>query len=204
MMRIAYHMIARLPSYIEVDDLIQAGSIGLIEAAKSYDESKGASFSTYAGIRIKGAMIDELRKGDWAPRSAHRFERQLNDTTSELEKKFSRQPTNDEIADALEISTEELRLRTADVARTKLLSLEDQLGVSAPVVSFDSQADKQLLMSKVQQAIVELPEREQLILSLYYFEELNLKEIGEIIEVSESRVSQLLSQVMEEISSRLQ
>lgn len=203
-MRIAYHMIARMPTYVDVDDLIQAGSIGLLDAIKSFDDTKGASFDTYAGIRIKGAMIDELRKGDWTPRSTYRFERALGDATRQLMSSLGRSPTNEEIALAMDMPTEELQAKLADVSHTKLASFDDQDVQFSPAIKFSNEVDQALILEKVQTVIGELEERDQIILSLYYFEELNLKEIGKVLEVSESRVSQLLSKAVSEIRDRLE
>jgi len=202
--KIARHMIARLPSHVELNDLVQAGTLGLIEALEGYNPDQGASFDTYASIRIKGAMIDELRRGDWAPRSAHRFEREMNKTVQSLELALGRKPTHSEIADELGMTDEHLTRKQADLNGTKLGSLDEMSGQGSSPLNFNSDADKALLLGNIATSIDRLVEREKLIVSLYYFEELNLKQIGEVLELSEGRVSQLLSKAISSIRDDLQ
>ena len=209
--RIAYHLMARLPASVLVDDLIQAGMIGLLEAQQNYDGTKGASFETYAGIRIRGSMLDEIRRGDWVPRSVHKNSRMVNSAIKVLEAKLSRDPTDKEIAEYLELPLEQYYQILNDVNCGKLVGMED-LGVSDDVITTEEHADDNIPFQGVAdehfrvalvKAIKTLPEREALVLSLYYDEELNLKEIGAVIGVSESRVSQIHSQSMQRLRAKL-
>ncbi|WNO62301.1 RNA polymerase sigma factor FliA [Rheinheimera sp. MMS21-TC3] len=210
--RIAYHLLARLPASVLVDDLIQSGMIGLIEAAKNFDGSKGASFETFAGIRIRGAMLDEMRRGDWTPRSVHRNARLIADTIAELEAAYGRDIKDYEVAEKLNMSLDEYHHILSDISSGRIIGIED-LGVSEDViVSADDTGSDQLFdiqaNSAFQQDLVatisNLPEREALVLSLYYNEELNLKEIGAVLNVSESRVSQIHSQALIRLKARMQ
>lgn len=206
--RIAYHLLHRLPSSVQVDDLIQAGMIGLIEASKHYDASQGASFETYAGIRIRGAMLDELRHSDWAPRSLHKKMRQVSEAMREIEHMTGRDARDAEVAQKLGISLDDYHeiLRDSAAARVFSLDAEDpehplQLGSDErePLAIMQEEGFEQALA----QCISELPEREQLVMSLYYNDELNLKEIGQVLEVSESRVCQIHGQALARIRARL-
>ncbi|WP_038177022.1 MULTISPECIES: RNA polymerase sigma factor FliA [Vibrio] len=209
--RIAHHLLGRLPPSVQVEDLIQAGMIGLLEAQKNYDGSKGASFETYAGIRIRGAMLDDIRRGDWVPRSVHKYNREVSQAISALEGELNRDPTDSEVAQHMGIGLEQYHTILTDISCSRLVGIED-LGVSEDVISSgDSEAENLPFQGVAdeyfRQALVDsiktLPEREALVLSLYYDEELNLKEIGEIIGVSESRVSQILSQSMQRLRTKL-
>ncbi|MGD9385261.1 MAG: RNA polymerase sigma factor FliA [Thioalkalispiraceae bacterium] len=201
--RIAYHLSARLPATVLVDDLIQAGLIGLMDAASHYDPSQGAAFETYASIRIRGSMLDELRRNDWAPKSVHRKSRDMLAAVNKIEARTGRDARPKEIARTMGISIDEyhqlvLETNTCRVLNFTDVEYEDQSfsdGVSddtthGPLKGMQREEFKQFLA----EAIKLLPEREQLIISLYYDEELNLKEIGSVLGVSESRVSQLMSQ----------
>ena len=206
--RIAYHLLGRLPSSVQVDDLMQAGMIGLLEASRKFDFGKGASFETYAGIRIRGSMLDEVRKGDWAPRSVHRNTRMVSDAMRAVESRLGRDAKDHEVAAELEMSLEEYYSILNDTAGSKLFSFEDLLEGGAPT---DVQSDYEPFAGlqderfrvALAEAIESLPERERLLLSLYYDEELNLKEIGAVLGVSESRVSQLHSQCAARLRARL-
>ncbi|EDP59174.1 RNA polymerase sigma factor FliA [Vibrio sp. AND4] len=209
--RIAHHLLGRLPPSVQVEDLIQAGMIGLIEAKQNYDGSKGASFETYAGIRIRGAMLDDIRKGDWVPRSVHKNNRQINQAIAELEGALNRDPFDSEVAEHLGMTLDQYHSALTDINCSKLVGIED-LGVSDDVISpadetDDSNPFKGVADDSFKKALVEsikqLPEREALVLSLYYDEELNLKEIGDVLGVSESRVSQILSQAMQRLRTKL-
>lgn len=210
--RIAYHLLARLPASVQADDLIQAGMIGLIEAAKNFDGSKGASFETFAGIRIRGAMLDDIRRGDWTPRSVHRNARLIADTIAELEAQLGRDVRDFEVAEKLAISLDEYHHMLSDVSSGRIIGIED-LGISEDVlVTADDVEHDQLYQEQANEAfnsalvkhISSLPEREALVLSLYYNDELNLKEIGAVLDVSESRVSQIHSQALVRLKSRMQ
>lgn len=209
--RIAHHLVARLPDSVLVDDLIQAGMIGLLEAAKNFDGSKGASFETYAGIRIRGAMLDDIRKGDWTPRSVHRNSRMIADKISELESDLGRDVKDYEVAEALDVSLEQYHTMLNEANAGKIIGMDD-LGVSEDVISSREDEEQDDIYVDIEvdsfkhtlvDEIKNLPEREALILSLYYDEELNLREIGEVLSVSESRVSQIHSQAMLRLRSRL-
>ncbi|MBR9787916.1 MAG: RNA polymerase sigma factor FliA [Vibrionaceae bacterium] len=209
--RIAHHLLGRLPPSVQVEDLIQAGMIGLIEAQQNYDGTKGASFETYAGIRIRGAMLDDMRKGDWVPRSVHKNNREINQAIAALEGILNRDPTDSEVAAHLEMTLDQYHSALTDINCSKLVGIED-LGVSDDVISpadesdnsnpFKGVADESFRKALIE-SIKQLPEREALVLSLYYDEELNLKEIGDVLGVSESRVSQILSQSMQRLRTKL-
>ncbi len=209
--RIAHHLLGRLPPSVLVEDLIQAGMIGLLEAQKNYDGSKGASFETYAGIRIRGAMLDDIRRGDWVPRSVHKHSREINQAIAILEGQLNRDPTDAEVANHVGMSLDQYHTVLTDINCSRLVGIED-LGVSEDVITSDDTDEENTPFQGVadeffRKALVEsiksLPEREALVLSLYYDEELNLKEIGEVIGVSESRVSQILSQSMQRLRTKL-
>jgi len=209
--RIAHHLMARLPASVLVDDLIQSGMIGLLEAARNFDGSKGASFETFAGIRIRGAMLDEIRKGDWTPRSVHKNGRAITEAISLVESETGRDARDVDIAAKLNVSMQDYHQMLNEVNAGKLVGIED-LGVSEDVISTEQNRGsdaplKDLMQGAFQKAlahaITTLPEREAIVLSLYYDEELNLREIGEVLDVSESRVSQIHSQAMLKLKSRM-
>lgn len=212
--RIAHHMMMRMPASVQVEDLIQAGMIGLIEASTKYDASKGASFETYAGIRIRGSIVDEMRRGDWAPRSVHRNARRVQEAMSQVEAKTGRDATDQEVATQLEMTLDEYHSILQDSNGTRLFSYEEAVGDDDSRLAQDTSVtacqnpqqgiQKESLKQSLAQAIKSLPEREQLVLALYYDEELNLKEIGHILGVSESRVSQIHSQAALRLRGRLQ
>lgn len=201
--RIAHHLAARLPDTVLLDDLIQAGMIGLLEAARQFDSKQGASFQTYAGIRIRGAMLDEIRRMDWTPRSVHRKSREVARVIRDIENATGRDARDSEVIEVLGISASEYHqiLRDSSVSRIFSIDLEDpETGeirepagnTPEPLVELEEAGFQQSLAD----AIRRLPEREQLIMSLYYEQELNLKEIGAVLEVSESRVSQIHGRIM--------
>jgi RNA polymerase sigma factor for flagellar operon FliA len=200
--RIAHHLSARLPDSVDIDDLIQAGMIGLLEASGNFDDSRGASFETYAGIRIRGSMLDEVRKQDWTPRSVYRKQREVSDMIRSIESKTGRPAETKEVADGLGISLEEYHEILRDAAGCRLFSLnaaqdDSTYGYAEPkssTASPDQELSQEQRSAAIASAIENLPERERLVLSLYYERELNLKEIGEVLGVSESRVCQIHSQ----------
>ncbi|NLJ93104.1 MAG: RNA polymerase sigma factor FliA [Aeromonadales bacterium] len=209
--RIAYHMLARLPDSVLVDDLIQSGMVGLLEAARNFDASKGASFETFAGIRIRGAMLDEIRRGDWVPRSVHKNSRQITEAIALIQKREGRNATDREVADELEVSLEEYHHMLKDSSNGKILEMDEFESGIDNLVEPGAQGSnpyedtaQQHFQTALSAQIKSLPEREALVLSLYYDEELNLKEIGEILEVSESRVSQIHSQAMHRLRAKMQ
>jgi len=209
--RIAYHLLSKLPDSVLVDDLIQAGMLGLLDALKNYDYSQGASFETYAGIRIRGSMLDEVRRSDWTPRSVHKKSRQVTVAIKEIESKTTQSATASEIAEHLGISLGEYNKILQDSNSSRFFSveelaqtgdhfIEEQAQASAgPEGIFGQDKFKEALVT----AIGQLPEREKLVISLYYDEELNLREIGEVLNVSESRVSQISSQAMLRLRGKL-
>ena len=209
--RIAYHLMGRLPDTVLVDDLIQAGMLGLLEAIKNYDASQGARFDTYAGIRIRGSMLDEVRRSDWTPRSVHKKARMVSAAIREVEIKLGRDAKESDVAKHLGVSVEEYNHILQDTAGCKTFSVEELDQQGDAFLKEAQQADTQpvdfLLNENFQKALANairlLPERERLVVSLYYDEELNLREIGRVLEVSESRVSQICSQAMLRLRSRL-
>ncbi len=202
--RIAQHLAARLPSSVDIDDLLQSGMVGLLEAASNFDPSRGASFETYAGIRIRGAMLDDIRKHDWTPRSVHHKYRQVTDAINAIEGETGRAATTEEIAGRLGITVDEYHKILTDSASARLFSLEETLEEPAfahrPPSSNTALPEQDLYQSQFRSnlsaAIEQLPERERLVLSLYYERELNLKEIGKVLDVSESRVCQIHGQAV--------
>jgi RNA polymerase sigma factor for flagellar operon FliA len=209
--RIAYHLLGRLPDSVQVDDLIQAGMLGLLEAIKNYDASQGASFETYAGIRIRGSMLDEVRRSDWTPRSVHKKSRMVSDAIRAIENKTGREARDIEVAEHLGIAMEEYNHILQDSSSCRVFSVEElaedgdhyldeALDQEKGPVDGLSQEGFQQALAK---AIMDLPERERLVISLYYDEELNLREIGEVLNVSESRVSQISTQAILRLRARL-
>ena len=211
--RIAYHLAGRLPPQVEIQDLMQAGMMGLLEAAQNYSTGRGASFETYAGIRIRGAMLDEVRKSDWTPRSVHRNMREMADVVRKIENAKGQDASPTDIADGLGVSIEEYHKLVQDAASCRLFSF-DQMGSSEDESSpadharderpgpFDHIEDAGF-RDALAGAIDVLPEREKLVLSLYYDEDMNLREIGEVLEVSESRVCQIHGQALVRLRARL-
>jgi len=209
--RIAQHLAARLPASVDIDDLVQSGMIGLLEAASNYDASRGASFETYAGIRIRGAMLDDIRRHDWTPRSVHHKYRQVADAIHAIESETGRPAQPAEIAERLGISIDEYHRILNDSASSRLFSLEEsaeESGHRAPPRSVTATPEQQFgevqFREQLVAAIDSLPERERLVLSLYYEQELNLKEIGAVLEVSESRVCQIHGQAVTRIRAAFQ
>jgi len=209
--RIAYHLSNKLPDSVLIDDLIQAGMLGLLDALKNYDSTQGASFETYAGIRIRGSMLDEVRRSDWTPRSVHKKAREVAGAIKSIEAKKTSGASPKEIANHLSISLDEYGRILQDSASSHFFSVEElaesgdafleecEGGYSDPVDHLTSEGFQGALAA----AIDTLPEREKLVVSLYYTEELNLREIGEVLGVSESRVSQISSQAMLRLKARL-
>ena len=209
--RIAYHLMARMPPMVLVDDLIQAGMLGLLDACRNYDPNQGASFETYAGIRIRGSMLDELRRNDWAPKSVHRKIREMAKAIREIENQTGRDARDAEIIEVLDISQEEYFkiLKEASVFRmTNLESIgidEEAIsrGMVASVPTPDASLQEEDFKKSLASSIAALPERERMIINLYYDAELNLREIGSVLGVSESRTSQLLSQALIRLRARM-
>ncbi len=213
---IAQKIAARLPANIELDDLISAGVIGLMDAIEKYDPTRDNKFKTYAEFRVRGAILDELRSQDWVPRSVREKSKLLERTYSKLENEKGRPPSDEEICEDLNVSQDEYYSMLNQVRSVSLLSYED--------LSTFSKTDKRLAMGggensknsnpfaevntatlkqMIAGAIKDLPEKQRLVLSLYYYEDLNLKEIGRVLDVTESRVSQLHTQAILKLRSKL-
>ncbi len=210
--RIAHHLKARMPAHVSVDDMIQSGMIGLLEAASKFEDTKGASFETYAGIRIRGAMLDEMRRSDWAPRSVYKNARRVADAIKQVENRTGRDARDSEIASEMGVDTQEYYSMLKDLSATRLFSISELVGAEEGLPSDSDGSGVSEPLGEIEQgalrgalavAIEGLPEREKWVLSLYYDEELNLREIGEIIGVSESRVSQIHSQAAHRLRARM-
>jgi len=210
--RIAYHLKARLPATVIVDDLLQAGMVGLLEASRKYDSDRGASFETYAGIRIRGAMLDELRRNDWAPKSVHRKVRDITEAIREIENREGRDARDEEVIASLNISKDEYYKTLQNISTHKVMSWDD-LGVDEDAIrsntgihkdGLQEELEKRNFNEKLTEAVASLPERERMIVALYYESELNLREIGATLNVSESRISQLLSQAHLRLRARME
>ncbi len=197
--RIAHHLLGRLPPTVEGDDLIQAGMIALLEAARQYSPDRGASFETYAGIRIRGSMLDEVRRNNWAPRSVHRRMRELGDAVRRIEHEGGAAANPGDVAEALGISLDEYHRILSDTLASRMFSfeqvLEDGAESSYPAADPATGPESELVDERFRAALAStidgMPEREKLVLALYYDEELNLKEIGHVLGVSESRACQI-------------
>jgi RNA polymerase sigma factor for flagellar operon FliA len=211
--RLAHYMMASLPRSVEVDDVIQSGMLGLLDAAKRFKDTLGAQFETYAVQRIRGAMLDGLRQSDWLPRGLRKSLRQVEAMISKLEQQHGRPPTEQELANALNMSLADYQHLLQDARGYQLVSSED-LQATGDESYFDhSCADDrpdplQALLAADQRnalikAIEDLPEREQKVMGLYYEHDMNLREIGEVLGVTESRVCQLHSQAIARLRSRL-
>jgi len=214
--KLALQLLARLPASVELDDLVQAGMMGLLDAVRRYREMPEAQFQTYATTRIRGAMLDELRSQDWLPRSVRVKFRRIEQAVQRLEQSLGRAPVEAEIADELEMTLSEYQALLYDAQGVQVMHYEDfgaadedggdwSARVAAPEVSDDPLAHLmgQGLRSAIIAAIESLPEREKLLLSLCYEQGLNLKEIGAVMGVSEGRVCQLRSQATARIRARL-
>jgi RNA polymerase sigma factor FliA len=210
--RIAHHLLSRLPGSIQAGDLIQAGMLGLLEAIKHYDASHGASFETYAGIRIRGSMLDEVRRSDWTPRSVHKKSRMVSEAIRAIENKTGREARDADIVEHLGITPDEYNDILQDSISCRVFSVEElsetgnhvcdespNMMAAGPLDGLMRDGFQQALAN----AIMKLPERERLVISLYYDDELNLREIGEVLNISESRVSQICTQAVLRLRSRL-
>ena len=209
--RIAYHLMSRLPPSVQADDLIQAGMIGLLEASRNYDASQGASFETYAGIRIRGAMLDEIRRTDWTPRSVHRKARQVAEAVREIENNEGRDARDVEVAEKLGIDLHEYHRILQDATGCRVFSIDDAgANGDEPQPVSDTPRNEPLdslhkadFKAALAESISNLPERERLVMAMYYDEELNLREIGEVLGVSESRVCQIHGQALIRLRARM-
>ncbi|RUO23226.1 RNA polymerase sigma factor FliA [Aliidiomarina iranensis] len=208
--RQALSLQVRLPAGVDVDDLIQAGLEGLLDAFGRFDPSAGAAFSTFAHQRIRGAMIDELRSRDWLPRSVRRNARDVEACMRKLEHRLGRVPEEREIAAELDMPLDEYQKLLLDTNNGLVLSYDEvvteQTELSSDGERQDSPAEALFSGERkelIAQAIGNLPEKEKLVMALYYQEELNLKEIGAVLDVTESRVSQLHSQAIKRIRAHV-
>jgi RNA polymerase sigma factor for flagellar operon FliA len=214
---IAQKIAVRLPSNIELDDLISSGVIGLMDAIDKYDPTRDNKFKTYAEFRIRGSILDELRAQDWVPRSVRDKAKLLDRTMIELEAELGRSATDEEVSAKLNMNMDEFYDLVNQVRPVSVLSIDD----SATFSNVDKKSILNILEGTklnnpfnqlniksvkevVTNAIEELPERQRLVLSLYYYEDLNLKEIGKVLRVTESRVSQLHAQAISRLRAKLQ
>ncbi|MCH5268074.1 MAG: FliA/WhiG family RNA polymerase sigma factor [Lachnospiraceae bacterium] len=198
---------------VEYDDLVGYGIFGLIDAIDKYELTKGVKFETYASLRIRGAILDQIRKMDWIPRTIRQKQKKLETAMQELEKRLGRTATNEELATELEIPVEELEELVNQTSLTSLVSLDEYLEQGSEVrVEAGNQPrfeqpeqvmERQELKRILAEAIDTLTEKEQRVIAFYYFEELTLKEISKILEVSESRVSQLHTKALKKMKERL-
>ncbi|MCP4501097.1 MAG: FliA/WhiG family RNA polymerase sigma factor [Deltaproteobacteria bacterium] len=208
--RVAERMARRLPSVVDIGDLISAGTLGLLDAAEKYDESRCDRFAGYAEIRIRGAILDELRAMDWVPRSVRSKGHQLHDANSTLRHALGRAPEQEEIAEYLGCTPKQVGDMQLDVSRIAVVAVEDiTVGGFARFASDeklipDAEVDHSQMRTRVAHAITELPERERQVLSLYYIEELRLKEIGEIFSVTESRICQIHARAVKRLRGILE
>ena len=206
--RVALHLKVRIPPFMELDELIQVGMIGLLEAARAFNPDKGVDFENFALSRVRGAILDEVRQLSYLPRSAVAFNKSESRATDALATELGRAPTQSELAEHLGDDIDSFHKKRGNASRFETFSMEvvadEVLGIaderSRQPEAIVEHAD---FMRAVTQAIADLPEREQLLMQLYYVEELNLKEIGEIVGVTESRVSQLLTATVKKLRTSL-
>ena len=214
--RLAHHMMAKLPASVEVDDLIQVGLIGLADALTRYEASQGVQFETFATQRIRGAMLDELRENDWMSRGSRKSQKEIESALRKLEHRLGRAPVESEIAVELGMSLSEYQTLLSKVRGTQLVYLEDMSGRGGE--DDDSFLDRHVadenadplnmlrdhrLRESLVAAIKLLPEREQYIMSMYYEQDMNLKEIAAVLDVTESRVCQLHSQSIARLRAKM-
>lgn len=211
--RLAHQMKAKLPPSVEVDDLVQAGMMGLLDAINRYEENHGAQFETYAVLRIRGAMLDELRSSDWMPRSTRANMRKVEQAMATLQQQLGRPPSESEVAKSLKLSLADYQDLLGDSGGHQLVYYEDfhdedgSDGFLDRYAVDDEDPLKSLLDTDFRQTVIDaidaLPPREKMLMGLYYEEELNLKEIGAVMGVSESRVSQLHTQAVARLRTYL-
>lgn len=206
--RVALHLKTRLPNFMELDELIQVGTIGLIEAAKSFDNSKGVEFEVFARTRIRGAILDQVRKLSYLPRSAIVNIRDHNESTALLSSELGRQPSQSELADFMGKDLDDFHKERAHAYRFQTVSLESQLPDTVDMPAGDlnepeANLESGQMMEALAESIESLPERDKTIVSLYYVEEMNLREIGAVLDISESRVSQVLSNTIKRLRQHL-
>jgi RNA polymerase sigma factor for flagellar operon FliA len=210
--RIAYQLASKLPASVQVDDLMQAGMMGLLDAMEHYDESHGAQFETYASQRIRGAMLDELREIDWVPRSVRKNARDIERAITALQQKLGHPPMEQEIAEAMGVDIAEYQSMLADARGHQLVYYEDFQNEDGDPIELNLADNRPNPFEMLQDhgmrealidAIEALPEREKMMMAMYYQEDLNLKEIGAVMGVSESRVCQIHTQAVMRLRSKL-
>ena len=211
--RIAYHLMARLPSSVQVDDLVQNGMMGLLDAINRFEAGMGAQFETYAAQRIRGAMLDGLRENDWLPRSLRRDFRRIEMAIAQLEQQHGRAPSEQELAAALDMTLADYQKMLQDARGHQLISFEDLVEdgdedfLERHLTDHSAEPSKILEDESLRRLLVDgieaLPEREKLMMALYYEQDLNLREIGEVMGVTESRVCQLHTQVVARLRARI-
>lgn len=206
--KIALYIKRRLPSHVEFDDLLQSGLVGLLEAKNNFDPEAGASFETYAGIRIRGAIIDSLRKNSWISRDTVRKMKIVSDAILKIEQREKRAATTEDIIAELNIAPEDYFQLSQEINIWHVSNLEmiEEIEASKP----DNEDNPEEILSRegmktgLKKILAKLPEREQLVLSLYYIDELTFKEIGEVLELTEARICQLHSQAITRIRAKMQ
>lgn len=210
--RVAYRMARNFPRCVDADDLYQIGMLGLMDAVERYEDSRAVSFTAYVRMRVKGAILDEMRKQDWVPRSVRDRAAAIDGARRELKEQLGRKPTHIELAQFMEITPERLEelVRTADVrvlVSTEEGGDDDASSIGERLTAEDDDLGRTLerrsLAGMVRSAVSDLPERDQLIIDLYYYRDLNFKEIAEVLGVTESRVSQLHSRIRRRMRERL-
>lgn len=213
--KLAYQLKAKLPPSVELDDLVQAGMMGLLDAVNRYEDTHGAQFETYAAQRIRGSMLDELRSADWLPRSVRKNMRDVEAAISKLEQELGRPPTEGEVSKKLKLKLEDYYVMLGDCSGHQLVYYEDFHDTEGGGDHFldrfltDNEGDpmRGLLEGDFREALIDaidcLPEREKILMGLYYEQEMNLKEIGAVMNVSESRVCQLHSQAVARLRANL-
>jgi RNA polymerase sigma factor for flagellar operon FliA len=213
--RMAHHLISKLPASVQLDDLIQAGLIGLMDAVSRFEEGQGAQFETYATQRIRGSMLDELRQADWLPRGLRQTQRRIETVLHKLEQTLGRHPSEIEMAKALGVPLEEYQEMLFEARGTQLIYYDDHddddggggAFVDRHVLDDESNPLAMLSDNKFRESLIQaievLPEREKMIMGLYYEQELNFREIATILNVTESRVCQLHSQAVARLRNKL-
>lgn len=191
---LARRLARRLPPYIELDDLVSAGVVGLMEAIDRFDPKRNTAFAAYAEFRVRGAMLDELRRRDLMARDARAESKRIEKAVGDLSRNLGRAPQDEEVAAVLDLSVEELRNKMQRLVPVRICALEDDACETNYISPFDA-LDHSQKIDSLTNAVGRLTTRQQQVLHLYYKEELTLREIGSVLEVSESRVSQLMSSI---------